>query len=67
MLHDTRQLRRHMRVGNGGISIRHVPSMLDIIEKHRNESPRQENERICRIIDDIRAQKHCSCICGISL
>ena len=46
MLHTTRQLPLNVRVGNGGISLRKVPTLKSIIAASGRLSPAQENEDV---------------------
>ncbi len=53
MLHDTRQIPSHVRVGNGGVSMRHIPSMMRAIDMHSHVSPKQENEDVFYVLSFI--------------
>ena len=46
MLHDTRQIPYNARVGNGGVSIRIVQSMMAVSRDYLQHSPEQENEDV---------------------
>ena len=46
MLHDTRQIPWDMRVGNGGVSLRNVKSMLKVLEQSSHQTTPQENEDV---------------------
>ena len=56
MLHDTRQLPYDLRVGNGGISLRSVPAMLQSVRAKK--SSRQENEDVFYVLSMIELGKH---------
>ena len=46
MLHDTRQIPRTMRVGNGGVSLRNLEAMKHVVQQHSTDSSKQENEDV---------------------
>ena len=58
MLHDTRQIPSDVRVGNGGVSLRHVPSMMHAIDTHSRDSPKQENEDVFYVLSFIDDDLH---------
>jgi len=54
MLHDSRQIPYHVRVGNGGISVRSIPAMLESVRRHSKHSSPQENEDVFYVLSILK-------------
>jgi len=57
MLHDTRPIPYHVRVGNGGISLRSIPAMLESVRVHSKNSSPQENEDVFYVLSMLKSGK----------